>query len=207
MDLTKIYDLANIPVGFRQIHRSSTYLSSEIQGIHDYVLSYIHGLPTSSQRPPGATLLGPALSGKTYWGCALMRALLHHRLYEISGNHFSPHRFDYLELMSENQDYQSQFATIHHLREAPWIFMDNLCFRAPSAALLSAMLFRRDNKKATFLAFRTANLNDLPESLLMIMQSFDQVNRKFLLPVVPMNLAEDTDVVTPVKKKSRKISQ
>lgn len=178
--------LANIPAAFQGICRSTTHVPPSVEDVARFTLGQIEGLPASLRSPQGATLLGPPLSGKTYWGCAWLKAILAEGLFTVRENFCDPRRFDYLDLLSQKEDFSSHYATMQNFREARVVFLDNITLRPPTPALFSGLLTRRDEGRITWLAFQAETMNQIPEGLIPVFQSFRRANQAFLLkPFIP----------------------
>lgn len=148
------YASANIPKDFWNINRSGISVSEKNQKLFQYICNYVDNLHTNIAAGKGLTLIGPPKSGKTMYGCAIVKSAAINP--ETGKRDYTVVRVNYDTIIDEFHVYRNEQETYIELRnyliKADLLFLDSISPTPPPGVLLSIFRTRQDYQKATILA-------------------------------------------------------
>jgi DNA replication protein DnaC len=150
----RAYAAANIPQEFWDITRNDIEVTQKNKPVYDFVTSYVDNLHTRIKEGKGLTLIDVAKSGKTLFGCAIIKSAAIdpatlRREYRI-------HRVNYDTIIEDFSHIRNEQDTYMQLRNSlardDILFIDSISYTSPPGILLSIARTRRDFRKSTILA-------------------------------------------------------
>ena len=175
------YAAANIPIEFWNITRNDIEVTSKNKPIFSYVTEYVDSLHNMISDGKGLTMLGSPKSGKTLFGCAILKSAAINpksmrRDYHVIRVNYDTIIEDFEHLKREQDSYME---LRNNLTRANILFIDSLSFTIPPGVLLSIARTRRDFKKSTILA-TSIELAKLQSSRIQeIIDVFRDVNKVY----------------------------
>ncbi|MFA5037010.1 MAG: hypothetical protein WC479_07525 [Candidatus Izemoplasmatales bacterium] len=178
------YAAANIPREFWDITRENIEKSNGNSLVFDYVTKYVDDLHTKIAAGEGLTMMGLPKSGKTLFGCAILKSVAItpgtlHRDYHVIRVNYDAIMEDFDHVRSEQDSYMELRNT---LQRADLLFIDSISYTAPSRIMLTVARMRRDFRKATILATSIADQTKLSQLRAQeIIDVFKDVNKVFMV--------------------------
>jgi DNA replication protein DnaC len=178
-----VYTACNIPQEFWDIARDEIEVNQNNSDVYKYVIDYVDNIHTRIAEGKGLSLLGLKKSGKTLFGCAILKSAAINpetlrREYSIIRVNYDTILEDFIHIRNEQDTYME---LKNALVRANILFLDSISYTNPSSVLLSIMRTRRDYKKSTILA------TSIEPKLLSGVKSkelfdiFDDVNHTYLV--------------------------
>jgi DNA replication protein DnaC len=176
------YATANIPQEFWDIKRSD--INKHIGNNRAYldVCDYVDHLSERISQGRGVTLIGAAKTGKTMFGCAILKSAAIDpgtlmRRYRVWRGNYDTILDDLLFLKGE-----SEYAELKNiLASYDILFIDSVSLTPPTSTLLSILRTRRDHRKSTFLATSVPPDQVQTSRIIEMFSIFSDVNKQWLL--------------------------
>jgi DNA replication protein DnaC len=178
------YAAANIPREFWDITRAGIERSAGNAHVFDYVIEYVDNFHTRIAEGAGLTMMGVPKSGKTLFGCAILKSAAItpgtlHRDYQVLRVNYDAIMEDFDHVRSEQDSYME---LRNMLQRADLLFIDSISYTAPSRIMLTVARMRRDFRKATILATSIADATKLSQMRSQeLIDIFKDVNKAFMV--------------------------
>lgn len=182
------YAAAGIPQEFWDITRADIRLPKQDKvflQVYEFVKAYVDDIHTMIGDGRGLTLFGDPKSGKTMFGCAILRSAAYdaeknNRPYKVWRGNYDTIIEDLYHLRGEAEfgDYRNTMCRYDVL------FVDSISPTTPPSSLLSILRTRRDFRKATFLASSVSVDGAKKCRIMELCDIFADVNRIYVIQKV-----------------------